>query len=255
MDLSLLTPSFILACVALVLSQISPLMNYIRRQKVSILIPDSFTLYNYLGKPSIDLFLSIQNNGTKSVSISQIELILKGKDFFYKIPSRTYYPHNRTETDLIIGGLLVKPDEQWSEMVRFYQLLDDEEEELISEIMNDFESKQRKNPNVTPEVEENIVIKAKKFFDKNFKLKSGKYQLFVVATSESNKEISKNGFTFKLFDKCIRDLKKVTDDYKYGEGLTYGSNDVCVPRLISMTNEMTEKEYEKLKTEEFFEIS
>lgn len=220
-------------------------MNYFRRQKVRIYIPDTLTLYNYLGKPSIDLFLSVQNNGSKSISIEKIELILKCDEVFYKIPSRTYYAINQIDP-LILGVILLKPDEQWSGTVRFYLLLNDEEEELISEIYNEYESKKRKDPDLFPEINEDIVKKAKRFFKKNFILKSGKYQLFVIATSDTNEIISKQGFKFKLFDKNIQQLKHVTDDYRYGEGLIYGSNDICVPRLIPMTDEETKKEYMKI---------
>lgn len=247
MDLSFIgNPAFlsvIIAFLALIFSQLPPLLNLVKGQKIQILIPSYCILYHHLGRLRIEIFLSIQNIGGKSVTISKIEGILKSKDLM-RIPAMSYYPSQSNLQELLIGWISLKPKEQWAETTRFFNMFSEEEEDFMFKARDYIESQSGQQTDQV-ELNENTVIKAKKICKDNFKLKPGDYKFFLITTTDSGKSFV-SGCKFSLSKNCIHKLKN-TDDYIYGYGIVYPCNNLCYPRIELMNEKIALKQYEWIK--------
>jgi len=246
------SPQLWIATLALIFSQLPPLRDLVRGTKICINTKEQITLTTFLGRLDAGIFLDIHNTGGKAVSIAKIDCIIqKDKDHVWNLPARTYF---LGQNEFLLGGISLKPGEHWSNSIRCYDLLEEEEEEEVYTIVSKFSAWQNRNSvNTTPtatnpfetEASAELVNSATNFFKKHFNLRRGNYQLFITALSESNKILCVKGFSFILFDSYIHTLQADTDEYKYGKGILSYSTPIY-PRLHPLEDDDAQKIYQKL---------
>src|SRR5262245_10091606 len=84
--------SAIIAAIAVVLSQLPPVREMVKRRRIRIIMPEQFMLYHFLGNIQMNLFLVIQNTGGKAVSIAKIDCIITdGSSSRWDLPAHSYY--------------------------------------------------------------------------------------------------------------------------------------------------------------------
>lgn len=102
------------------------------------------------------------------------------------------------------------------------------------------------------EVGQDVLEKARKFFDRIFDLSRGEYRLYVAVLSNAGKILAVKGYKFILYETAVQELRTVVDDYKYGWGLVYPHPGTTIssiqPRLAQiMAEQQVEDDYQNLR--------
>jgi hypothetical protein len=233
-------PSFwsaLIALTALALSQLPPVHEWLKPGRLRIVVPDLVQVYHYLGNISVQMFLALHNTGGRNLTVQKMECILasEDQDLQRRLQAQTYLAvaAGSSQTEMVIGWILLKPEEHWSQTVRFYKVwsVQDEEEaaDIVALIKGGIDAKFRQrtpqDQNMPVEADAPSVEKARKFFDRNFNLAKGTYKLLVAAVSEKGDLLAVSGFSFTLFDHQIKSLRSAADDYKIGAGIYFSNSD------------------------------
>jgi len=229
--------STVIAVVALVLSQLPPVRELLKARQLRILIPDNLTLQHYMGNLQLVVFLALRNSGGREVMVQKVECVITSEEGrHWRLPAQTIVTSpagGHSSPELFMGWVSLKPDEQWTQTVRFFKVwsVQDEEEAtgISARIRTDINTKisQRlpEQSNKLAEADPELVQQAKDFFEKRFSLTKGSYRLLVAASSDGNELLCVRGFDFTLFDHQVRALRSAVDDYKIGAGIYYMNND------------------------------
>lgn len=229
----------LIASFAVLLSQLPPVRNLLKAQKLEINVPAQLKIYTYLGDVHLQMPLTLYNDGGGSITIARIDAAIMDRNrHVWRLPDSNYYfdtPTGSTTTQYDLQWIVLKQGERWSRIVHFYKQLSEDkqgnEEELAYEFYQDQnkqpQQKANSRPNGPNEINPELVQRAKDIFQKSFSLHPGNYQFVVVAISESRKPIAMRGFDFTLFEGSFSKLKAQVDDYKYGFGgiLNFGAQD------------------------------
>src|SRR5262245_7000134 len=129
------------------------------------------------------------------------------------------------------GWITLKRRESWNEMVTASKPWPEDEAEQLNDIVSALRREIQPripapfvfggNTGVLAEGNPETVQKAVQFFEQKFKLSRGTYRLLIAALSESRRPIAVVGFEFTLYESSIRDLRAITEDYKYGRGVCF----------------------------------
>ena len=256
--------SVLVAVVAIALSQIPPIRELVRGADLSIVVPDQFMLWHFLGNVQANIFVDIRNKGGRIAYVHRIDCRIKdeGGATVCEIPAVTYYPRqpssqaDRQTLEYPVGVIIIKPGEHWSETIHCYKPWNDAEEERISEIIldirNDIGTKIKPAENVAlVEADEKLVQKAMDFFRDKFPLRRGNYHFLIAAVSESGRLMCVRGFRFTLFEAHIRALRSYTEGYKYGAGIYFPIQDaskVVWVRIRPIPDQQAKRLYERQTT-------
>lgn len=227
--------SAIIALLALILSQLPPVHQLLRRRALHIVVPEYLTLYHFLGNLNLLGLVALHNTGGKALTVAKIDCIMTCDNSVWHLPGLMYVSHRsqgasgQQNMEFFVEWSVLKPDEHWSETVHFFKPWKVQEEEdateIIGKIRNNINAKLAQRPPEAPkilvEADDDLVREAKEFFQKRFQLAKGNYRLVIAALSEKDEVLALRGFDFTLFDNHIRTLRSVTDDYKVGAGIYY----------------------------------
>ncbi len=143
MDFSSSNWSFWIAVLSLIISIAPTLRNLIKGQKVQITVPEQFSLFHYLGNLHLNIFVDIHNIGGTYISISRIECTIKDANdsATWILPAQSYISRQAPQPgqgkqEFLIGGISLKPQERWSEIIHCYKLFSDADDEKSSEIIS-----------------------------------------------------------------------------------------------------------------------
>ncbi|HEV2177918.1 MAG TPA: hypothetical protein VGW33_12070 [Terriglobia bacterium] len=259
--------SAIVALLALVLSQLPPVAELVKRRALKLVIPDQVGLNHYMGSTQVDCYVSIHNVGGRALTVARLEcLIISADGPGWRLPGESYYARQTQGNSgqwplrFPLEWMALKPGEHWSEGVHFAKpfSLEDEEKvvELGSRIRNNINAKlnARRDAGLPPRVEEAddaLVNEARQFFESHFKLSKGNFQLLFAALSENDELLALRGFNFTLFESSVRTLRSATDDYKFGAGVYFPNADqykVLTARLHPQADDEAAKAYKKYGT-------
>ncbi|MBI3302666.1 MAG: hypothetical protein HYZ72_11430 [Deltaproteobacteria bacterium] len=255
--------SVMVAALAVVLSQLPPVREMVKGRRIRIVIPEQFMLYHYLGNVQINLFLVMQNIGGKAVSIAKIDCIITdGGNSRWDLPAHSYYsrlPPNQpgqSPPELLLGWIPLKPGEHWSETLHCFKFWSTPEErranEITAKIRNNIVTKRLQLPAAQfAEADAELITEAKDFFRTKFNLSEGNYQLVVAALAESDQVLDVRGCEFTLFESSIRALQAMTEEYKYGAGVYYPTQDltnIVYARVRPIDEKQARQTYEKLRS-------
>jgi hypothetical protein len=251
-----------IALVALVLSQLPPIHDLMKRRALRIIAPQFFPLWHNLGNVNLYAFLGLYNDGGRTITIGKIDcLMLDDSGTSYRLPAQSYVSRQpppsseQSPAEFFMEWLVLKPGQHWAETIHFVKPWSVQDEEAVADVIgkirNDINAKLASRPpdqKGLVEANANAVEEAKDFFEKRFKLTKGNYKLIVAALSEKNEVIGLRGFSFTLFESQIRALRAATDDYKIGAGIYFPNTDPSKQvfiRLRPMAEEETRKTYSK----------
>ncbi|MFD2165082.1 hypothetical protein ACFSJY_02300 [Thalassotalea euphylliae] len=217
-----------IAALALLFSLTPPLSEWIPDKDLSMLHSNRTAIGNYFGIVSYGLQIDLKNEGNKPLSITKLVLELTDPDSTKSsliAETITQFSGGPNAIVTPITRIVIKPDEQWSNLVYFYPKHDPEMEYKINQvrfkIVEDLGDQQAViGGQRLIRAPRHLVKEAKDLFDQNFDLKKGKYSVKLIAYSE--KEILRaNSFQFEVHDFQIQANQSQKNDYKYGMGI-YG---------------------------------
>ena len=231
------------AFAALLLSQLPPIRFLIRGRRVQIVLAEGVMITHYLGSVNLVAFLSIVNTGGIAVALANLSCRLVGPDGTqHKLPAQTSISRElpiqqgQSSPEFPLGWVTLKPGEQWSQTVRFYEAWPDsdarESSDIVQAIREDITSKL--SPEWTPgplvEADAQLVERARDFFEAHFDLVPGPYRLEVKAELPNGAVIAEQYYEFALHESSIGALRAGPDEYKYGAGIYFASSD---PRSVA----------------------
>lgn len=236
--------SFLVAFIALILSQ-SPKINvWFKRNRIELEIHNKITVQHWLGVPSINLFLGINNKGRTNVKIKKIELIINREGLDEKrITCSSFYETHTSQFPNLFFPFELFSEKSWDHSCWFTidieRTADQKFRGIFTEIDKDIANK-RKNTttqNELIEAEESLVKPLIEYKDKKFIWESGEYFVEIILQSDPRIDISKN-FRFTLFETDTNTLKAYSDDYKYG--MTY-HNQKNLGLIIPISQDSTQR--------------
>lgn len=228
--------SAMLAALALVLSQLPPISKWFANPRLEIIHADRIGINNNIGVLGFNLPIELDNKGNISLDVKSIhfEVIEPDgviKNYFaesFSKPSTNGAP----ALNLPITSININEKKLWSEFVYFSQNIDPTTEEDLNNIRlsvsqsiyNDLDNKRSIGDYSRGEATPEITKKAEDYFNSRFNLKKGEYKTkLIVKTAQVEKPyIIESKFT--IYDYHIETVKAQADDYKYGAGIYFPSD-------------------------------
>ncbi|VEB39313.1 Uncharacterised protein [Legionella sainthelensi] len=174
----------------------------------------------------------MNNIGGRKVRIKDITAsIKKDGNLISTFPVQNYLQNQNDQSTLLFTPFSLHPSEEWAHIINLFNFFSREDENeyraLEANMIANFrEKKNTSNPSSQAliEVDNNLVQPFQNFFNKHFIWNAGEYQLTVKITTDNNKaNISKN-YRLTIFESHSAQLKEITDNYKYGDGIWWNSN-------------------------------
>lgn len=120
----------VIATIALILSQLPPLSDFLKRAKLDLELFSRIFINHKVGNPNAHVNLVLSNIGGKSVKIKGASIVLKreGK-YIINLTALAYLrnPSDATST-VLFTPFSLKPRDDWSYSVQFYRAISREEE-------------------------------------------------------------------------------------------------------------------------------
>jgi hypothetical protein len=223
-----------LSVTAMVLSQLPPIKSWIASDKVATEISSRLGLPNTLGIPAFQVFIDLKNSGNRPISITNLVLdITYPNGTVRRVKAQSYSKIVSGQTNSIefpITSIALNPGLNWSELVSFYSDLSPSDEEAINRIrlqisQDHFSKIQARGGQYGPLVtaNESIVAEATQFFDKKFDLEKGTYSV-TIKCAVNGREVMLKQASFTLYDYHITTIKSQKEDFKFGAGIYYPTN-------------------------------
>lgn len=214
--------SFVVAFMALILSQIPKVNVWFKRNKIDLEVHNRITVNHWLGIPGINLYLGIANKGRAKIRIKKIELIIsREQKVITKLTCNSFFDTSVSETPNLFFPFELLSESSWDHSCWFSIDLDRSTEQkirgLLSALNMDISEKvkHRTNDNQLLEADESLVNPLVQHKEKNFIWEPGEYFIQINVYSEPQINISKN-LRFTLFETDTKELTAYSDDYKYG---------------------------------------
>lgn len=220
----------VIAAIAVILSQLPPLYNLIKRAKLDLELFSRFHITHKVGNPNVQLHMILTNLGGRSVRIKGVSLTIKrdGEDLAV-LPAQTYYQNQGDTGTVLFTSFELKSKEEWAHTVTFLNYFDrpDEKRYRNSESLikkNIAEKRQLlKNKDRIIKADSKYVKEFIKMFDDKFIWYPGEYELHISVTTSENKTNISKVRRFTLFESDSNVLSNYKNDYKTGDGIFWES--------------------------------
>jgi hypothetical protein len=224
--------AFVVAALALLLSQVPPVRILLRRAALAVEPYDRLNVTHYLGNPNVDLHIQLRNTGGRAVRVRALSLAVTRDDGpAMTLPGQAFARQETPASQLILTPFVLEPGQEWANFVRFFvpfsTALERESKALIKDLRADIDAKLNAR---TPEAKaRNEIVEADvasveplvAFFRRNRFWLPGEYSARLVATCEPPRASVTRRFRFTLFESDVQDLDERTSRYKYGAGVYF----------------------------------
>jgi len=112
--------TFVVAAVAIILSQIPPLHILLKKAKLDIELYSRINVTHKIGNPILRCHLILRNIGGRKLRVMGITIYVKrdGKDIA-SLPGQLYYLDPYDTTALLLTKFSLEPNEEWAHIVNF----------------------------------------------------------------------------------------------------------------------------------------
>lgn len=216
---------WIIASLALILSQLPPLASFIRKGKLKLDAPSKIQITHKAGNPNLKIILSLRNIGERDLQIRSVHaLITRSKFESFSLKAQ--------QIDLAGGQSLLfmpfplSPKSSWTQSLGFYNDLDRQVEKefrsnrlaMQQQIRERLAARKEEKNNEPVKVDGNLVDPFLKLFEKQFKWNPGEYTMeLTVETTPSSATLQKT-YRFTLFESDTDELKEHLEEYWIGGG-------------------------------------
>ncbi len=216
------------AIAAIVLSQIPPVYQLIRKAKLTMEVYSRAAVGHYVGIPNVQVVIVLSNIGGHEVKVRRILMTVCREDTVVAtLPAQLYCPETDPSKQLLFAGFKLKPDDERSHNFFFYLDLPRAQERELKEktqiLMTDINAKRAAGLVKEPEGDPANVAPFFDIMKRNFIWSEGEYVLKLRAESSDATVFVEKKFRFTLFESDSSQLREYAKRYKYGEGIYYGS--------------------------------
>jgi hypothetical protein len=220
----------IVAATALILSQIPPIYQLVRRAKLTMEVYPKVAIGHKVGYPNMQLGIILSNTGGRQAKVKKITMtVLREGTVVATLPAQLYSPETEPTKQILFAGFKIKPNEDRTHNFNFVMDLqrnqDRELQDKTLALMNDVVSKRAKEPNKDNTVEADLVnVQAlHEIMNRAFIWIAGEYVMNIRIESKDAKLYVERTFRFTLYESDSNQLRDFESRYKYGEGIYFGS--------------------------------
>lgn len=217
------------ACAALILSQLPPIRLWFKPKRIEVEVHSRIQINHWVGNPSINMFVSLRNTGGRPLRIKGVKLsVHRDGTTVAELGAQSFFETMTSQSQVLFVPFSLKVGDDWEHNTSFYKQFDGVTERLhranASLVSEDITRKLKDRPDGNKEpvtVEEKLVAPFRALFDRLFVWQPGEYvvNLLVLPTSSSNS--FRRSYRFTLYESDTEVLKKQTDEYKFGGGISY----------------------------------
>lgn len=220
----------VVAALAVVLSQLPPIHQLVRRAKLSLELYSRIHLTHKIGNPNVQLHVILTNVGGRSVRVKEITVNLRrdGKDVA-TLSAQGYLQESTDKNAVLFTGFSLKSKEEWAHIVNFFNHFSrtDEKRYRAAELAlrTDIGEKRKlpENKDRLIEADPKYLPALDKLFDEKFIWLPGEYELDISVQTSDRKDNTRQKYRFTLFESDSTDLSEVKADFKYGDGIYWDS--------------------------------
>jgi hypothetical protein len=216
--------------VALILSQLPPVHQLIRKKKLTVEMHSRIQITHKVGNPNAGVLMSIRNTGGRKLRFHRISLDLTRDDGLnVALNGQACFEIQNSDNPTAFVPVTMSPGETWTQTVAFYNELGRQDERLYRELESDFRSaleakiKDRASSDELVQVDNATVDPFHNLFERLFVWEPGEYRSTLKVWAKPGTAFYSNEFRFTLYESDTADLRKQTDSYKYGAGISYHS--------------------------------
>jgi hypothetical protein len=219
--------SAVAALSALILSQLPPLKQILKKGRVTIEKHGTLFLSHSIGSPSAHVFVILKNIGNTTTSVQSIDFLVKRKNSdSFTLKGRGYQINPSDQQFTMLVPFEIPPNKTWSHTINFIEAWNRDSQKEYKNIYIKIRDSINKKAQ-TPPIEHGVQHEADpiayenicKFFKKNFKWLDGEYECEILVKNKVGEVITKGSVLFTLFESESDDLKSWEADYKYGYGV------------------------------------
>lgn len=128
--------AFIVALVAFVCSQIPPLRIAFKKRRLEINVHSRISLNHTVGNPIIDILVGLRNVGGRKLHVKNLTFHLsRDNKALPDLPAKSFFETGTATNSVIFIPFTLKPEEQWTHSVSFYNELERQDERSHRENM------------------------------------------------------------------------------------------------------------------------
>jgi len=221
--------SFLVAFVALILSQLPPIRILIKKAKIDLEIYSKIFITHKIGNPNLQIHLILRNIGGKRVRVKKIRAVIyRDGNKVMTLPALNYVADQKYNRQVLLTSFDLNPDEQWCYLTCFLNAFNRNEEKKYREseinLKNEIyrkslESDEKEIIHVSDEYIEPFY----EIFDEKFNWFPGEYEMEVFIETDSDKANVYRKYRFTIFESLTDDLKRHKEGYSTGAGIYWDS--------------------------------
>lgn len=214
--------------IALILSQLPPIKTFFKRRKPVVTVGKIISLSHYIGRPEVQLYISISNDSHSNLKIRciDIELTKLGQDKL-KLPAFSIFEHLTGSTQRGFAPFTLKSDTEWSHTIKFYVPFSGTEEQRSKKIYyalkDDINQKLMENEDRPSneklrlvEADGNLVDELNDIYVSKKYWENADYKLKLRIVTDSPSTTYENEYDFFLSPADIEFFDGLVERYKYG---------------------------------------
>lgn len=219
----------VVAALALVLSQLPPIHQLVRRAKLTMEVYPRAAIGHRVGYPNMQLGIVLSNTGGRNAKVRKIiATILREGTSTAVLPAQLYSPESEPTKQLLFPGFTIRPSEERTHIFHFYMDLPRNQERELNEktilLMDDIVAKRSNlgDKDVLAEADPANVQPFHEILNRNFPWIEGEYVMSIRVESSDAKVLTEKKFRLTLYESESRQLRNYEAGYKYGEGIYFG---------------------------------
>lgn len=214
------------ALLALVLSQLPPLVTLLRPGRLKLDVPARILLTHKVGNSNVSMLMSLRNVGGRDIRVRSIYIVLKrSKGESFQIEAQQFEVPGAVGMILFVPFVL-SPRNLWSRNVLFFNELDRQTDKIYrasrlamqNQIRERLAERPKDQDKVPVTVDDNLVQPFLKLFHQQFRWQPGEYELQVVVVAEPGNATLRNRYRFTLFESDTEELKEHLQEFPIGGG-------------------------------------
>jgi hypothetical protein len=225
--------SFFVALVALILTQLPPIVLWFKKAKLDLELYSKVHLTHSVGNPNVQMHLILRNIGGRNIRVKGISVgIERDGKMIGSLIAQTYLPDASNNQSVLLTSFSLAPNDEWSNRVNLLNYFDREEEKsfktsekILREEILRLRKQLEKGDKTAVKVTNEFIQPFIEIFQDKFIWKPGDYKFHISVKTLNEESDIKKTFRFILFESQSEDLKSYVKDFNIGAGISYEINE------------------------------
>jgi hypothetical protein len=222
--------SIMIASIAIILSQVSPVKLWFKKAKLEIDTYESIWISHHVGNPIVQINLILKNIGGRKISINKIFIdIFRDGEKISTLPLKNYLDKLNDTSYLQFGKFELEPNKEWNHGAKFLNFFSREDSKKYKEAERNIKNEIEK---LKVPTDQNKIIKADQsftkpfieLFDKHFQWKDGNYSLNLHIKTEDNTANIVKTIKFTIFESLKEEFESDKIRYESGDRIFWYSD-------------------------------